>query len=394
MSRRFGGLAACWLLMASSLLAAERVNIAPLVKTIKQVGPEGAGHREATAAWNKLAEADAAQLPEILAALDDAAPLPANWIRAAIEAVAERQIKSQQPLPQAELEKFVLQRQHDPRARRLAFEWLARVDATAPDRLIPQMADDPSLELRRDAVARLLEQADKLEVAKDARAIPVYRQALASARDDDQVKGATDHLRKLGETVDLPRHFGFLMEWNLIGPFDNRDKKGFAVAYPPEEKIELAKKYEGKENEIGWIPFVTSDEYGHVDLNKALTKHMGAVAYAYTEFVSDREQPIELRLGCINANKVWFNGQPVGQAEVYHAASKLDQYISRGTAKPGRNTILVKVCQNEQKEVWAQDWKFQLRVCDATGTAILSQDRPPTPAGAMVAAPKEEKKGK
>ena len=40
-----------------------------------------------------------------------------------------------------------------------------------------------------------------------------------------------------------------------------------------------------------------------------------------------------------------------------------------------KNTILVKVCQNEQTEEWAQRWQIQLRVCDATGTAVLSADR-------------------
>jgi hypothetical protein len=38
--------------------------------------------------------------------------------------------------------------------------------------------------------------------------------------------------------------------------------------------------------------------------------------------------------------------------------------------KVGRNEILVKVCQNEQKEDWAQLWSFQLRVCDNLGGAI------------------------
>jgi hypothetical protein len=39
--------------------------------------------------------------------------------------------------------------------------------------------------------------------------------------------------------------------------------------------------------------------------------------------------------------------------------------------------ILVKCLQNEQTEDWAQNWDFQLRVCDATGTAVLSMDRKP-----------------
>jgi hypothetical protein len=34
---------------------------------------------------------------------------------------------------------------------------------------------------------------------------------------------------------------------------------------------------------------------------------------------------------------------------------------------------VVKVCQNEQTEPWAQNWAFQLRLCDATGKAIASK---------------------
>jgi len=47
--------------------------------------------------------------------------------------------------------------------------------------------------------------------------------------------------------------------------------------------------------------------------------------------------------------------------------------------KMGANTILLKVCQNEDVQDWTREWEFQLRVCDATGTAILATDRPPTP---------------
>jgi hypothetical protein len=52
----------------------------------------------------------------------------------------------------------------------------------------------------------------------------------------------------------------------------------------------------------------------------------------------------------------------------------VDQYIYRGELKPGKNLILVKVLQNEQTESWAQNWQFQLRVCDAIGTAVLPAD--------------------
>ena len=44
------------------------------------------------------------------------------------------------------------------------------------------------------------------------------------------------------------------------------------------------------------------------------------------------------------------------------------------------NTILIKLCQNEQMQNWTKEWEFQIRVCDPTGTAILASNRPRTPA--------------
>jgi hypothetical protein len=82
-----------------------------------------------------------------------------------------------------------------------------------------------------------------------------------------------------------------------------------------------------------------------------------------------------LRLQTTAANKIWLNGQQLAQNKIYHAGSKMDQYIAHGTLTPGRNVILLKICQNAMKEDWAQDWEFQFRVCDASGTAVLSLDR-------------------
>jgi hypothetical protein len=50
---------------------------------------------------------------------------------------------------------------------------------------------------------------------------------------------------------------------------------------------------------------------------------------------------------------------------------ELDQFRVQAHMKAGKNRILLKVCQNEQTEDWAQTWRFQLRVCDAAGTAVL-----------------------
>ncbi len=355
-------------------------NLQPKLTTLRNVAAEGQGHRAATQAWSDLTvEARADQLPEILAALDGAGPLAANWIRAAVDAVAEREVEQGGTLPLGELEKFLAQKDHDQRARRLAYEWIARGDSTAPDRLIPEMLDDPSLEMRREAVARVLLSAEKAAADKKTEAaLAAYQQALVAARDVDQVLATAEALKKLEHPVDLARYFGFLMDWKLVGPFDNRGGKGFAVSYPPEENLDLTTKYRGADGEVGWVTHHTDNEFGFVDVNQALGKHKGAASYAVAEFLSDRAGPVEIRLGTENANKIWLNDKLLASTDVYHNNIAMDQYVGRGELRSGRNVILLKICQNEQTEDWAQDWKFQCRVCDTSGKAILSTDRPVT----------------
>ena len=356
---------------------AETINVEPLLAKVNAVGPKGAGHKEAMSAWKTLAMADAAQLPAVLSGMDGAGELSANWIRAAAESIAQRELRKGGKLPVVALETFLRETKHAPRARRVAYELIAQVDATAEKRIIPTLLNDPSLELRRDAVAQVLDEAaaQLKDEKKDAAAL-AYRKAFAASRDLDQIKTSSEALGKLEQKVDLPLHFGFIMQWKLVGPFDNTEKKGFDVAYPPEKEIDLAAEYAGKTGKVKWFDHTTKDPHGAVDLAALLNKEKGAITYAYHEFLSADERPAELRLGCINANKIWLNGELVSSNEVYHANTSIDQYIAKGKLKKGKNIILLKICQNEQTENWAQDWKFQLRVCDQIGTPILSQDRP------------------
>jgi len=310
------------------------------------------------------------------AGLDEAGPLAANWIRAAVDTIAERELRSGGKLPAEALEQFVLDRNHAPQGRRLAYEWLRRVDRTAPNRLIPGMLDDPSLEMRRDAITRLIRRAESLSEAEKAdEATTIYEKAMAAARDIDQIKLLADRLKKLDRPVDLARHFGFLMTWKVVGPFDNMDEKGFDRVYPPEKELDTKASYEGKHGEVRWVDHVTTDPYGKVDLNKILGEEKGVAAYAVTEFISPERREVQFRTTTFSAVKLWLNGRLIDQHKVYHGGSELDQYVCTAVLEPGRNVILIKACQNEQTQSWAKVWGFQLRVCDTVGTAVLSTDR-------------------
>jgi hypothetical protein len=262
---------------------------------------------------------------------------------------------------------------HTPAARRLAFDLLKEADAARADAVEPSLATDPVQQLRRGAVQRLIDaaQTQEGEAAKAA-----YRKALDVVRDEDQTNLIAGALRKLGVPVDLPKHFGFLMNWQVIGPFDNSERKGFETVYPPEKEIRLDASYDGKGGKVKWQPFVSADEYGKLDFNKPLGMLKETVAYAVTTFDAPSERDAELRLGGKNAWKVWLNGQFLFGRDEYHRGQQMDQYMLKCHLKKGANTILVKCCQNEQKEQWTVEWEFQLRVCDGAGTAILAAAAP------------------
>lgn len=368
------------LLTFNFFLTAQAASISDSIKTIRAVGPEGRGNAAATKAWKTLSQAEVNALPQILQSMKGASPLAANWLRASVDTIASRS----KNLPIAELINFIKDHQQDPLARRLAFELIQNANPNQAKKIIPGLINDPSIELRREAVAQIIEEGN---VKKDAKeidaAIKSYRKALDAARDIDQIQTTTTALRQLNETVDLPSHFGFLMHWHVIGPFDNTKRSGFDKAFPPEKSIDFNAVYEGKNGKVQWSKFVTADQYGMVNINKAYPGPGDGLkevtAYAYTEYEASKEREAELRLGCKNAWKIWHNGNLVFGRDEYHRGMRIDQYKLKLKLAKGRNTLLIKLCQNEQTQPWTKEWQFQLRMCDSTGTAIHAADRPATP---------------
>jgi len=353
-------------------------EIAEPLRIIRAVGSEGRGNAEASLAWKKVVESEASMLLPILEAMDDANVYALNWLRAAVDSIASREPGAGEKLPLGQLGEFLLDAHHDPHARRLAFELIARVDPGTTDKLLGGMLNDPSLEIRYDAVQKVIDQASQsLSLSNTAGATVLLQQALVFARDARQIDAIAKKLKNLGRTVDLPKLFGFLTEWKVIGPFDNTGGKGFEVVYPPEQRIDFGAEYDGKSGKVRWMDYVTQHKYGMVDLNRPCGKLKGVLGYATADFISDRAQAVELRLGGKNSWKVWLNGKFLFGRDEYHTIAEIDQYPMAARLEPGRNTILVKVCQNEQVEDWTNEWEFQLRVTDSLGTPIISANDSP-----------------
>ena len=352
------------------------------ISILRKATPEN--QTGAAAAWRQLSGANAEQLPILLAGMDGSNAVARNWLRSSIDQVLESARKENKSLPYVELEAFVRERKHDPQARRFAYELIVEHDKMAPDKFLPTMLDDPSPELRRDAVARLLEQGDKVlesdKKDKKQESLPTFQKALASAREISQINKAARALRDLGQKVDLPTHLGLVADWKLIGPFANPEDKGIDIVYPPEKAIESAASYDGLKNKVKWKDHISANEMGMIDLDANVSKEKDAIGYAFTEFTSDRDQDVEIRIGCYTAFKLWVNGALTLVRSDAFTGMSLDHYQVRVHLKKGVNTFLMKVSRAAPPPQVPSLWRFQFRVCNADGVAILSTARPATPA--------------
>jgi hypothetical protein len=378
MIRRFAAIITALSVVTPAVVrSTENEDLKSAIHTIRRVGPEGKRSAEAARAWKVLVKTPIEQLPLLLASMDGATPLARNWIRAAVDEILESAERRKKPLPTVGLESFLADASHDPQARRLALDLLVQQDKTANDRFLPKMVNDPSPELRRDAVGRVLDDAEELfNAQKKGEARSLFQQAFVAARDKDQIDKAAKRLKDLGQAIDLAKHFGFILDWKLIGPFANVEQKGVETPYPPEKALDLKAEYDSKAGKVRWKEYVSKDENGIVDLNIGVGQHIEAVSYAATEFTSPAARDVEVRIGCYTVFKLWVNGEiALHRADAY-TGMQFDHYRTKIRLREGKNTLLMKVCTDIPPPGVPKLWRFQLRVCDADGAAILSTTRP------------------
>lgn len=361
------------MLSASSLVAGEATELS---EKINAISSDAVGYPAAVEAVAALSNMNADAIPEVLAAMKQDRPVAANWLRGAVEAIADKARQEGNPIANGTLIAFIETNSHSPKSRSVAFNLLKQQDDAAAQKLIPSFENDASLELRLLAVDKLVEVAKaQLKSEQKEDAIATYQQALTATRNANQAKVIADALKELDVEVDTTEHFGFLKNWHVIAAFDFGKGEGFDVAYPPEEEIDLEASYPSKFVDdipapAKWKPLQLGKGEKRVDFNKAFAPVKEVVGYAVTTFDSDQPQEVELRWGSPNATKVWVNGELVASDKVYHAGDKFDQYTAKAKLNAGENTILVKLVQNEQTQSWTNVWHFDLRVCDHLGTAI------------------------
>jgi hypothetical protein len=341
------------------------------IGVLRKIEADNQGNQKAIDAVKAIQSGRPTALLRVLEGMKGASPVGKNYLSGAAGTLYQRNSLYVRSM----LESFLQDQKQDGEARYLVFEWLTENKPQLREEMLATFREDSSLELRYAAIAQSLKTLGKSDKVESFQAL------LDLARHPSQIEDISKKLEELGSPVDQAKVFGFLMSWHLIGPFDNTDQKHFHTVYEVEkelladDKFDASKKYPGKAGEVGWQETTTKDPAGVVELTELYNKEKGAIVYARTVFKVANEVDVEMRLGCINANKLWVNDEEVFMNEVYHAGMSIDQYIGSVKLKPGDNEIVLKICQNEQTESWAQRWQFQIRISDFSGKAILADNR-------------------
>jgi hypothetical protein len=343
-------------LAAAAITQADAVALATALA--KASGP--GGHAALASQADQLAAIPPEAIVPCLDAFRDATPAGGNWLRSGLDRAVDRLGAA---VSADALAAVVADVRRPTRARSLAHAWLKRLDPSRATTVLDGLLDDPALDLRREAVDKLLASAAGVE---EAAARDIHRRGLTAARDVDQIERIAGWLAERGEKVDVAEVLGFVRRWRVSEAFDNVGGVGFAKEYPPEAQAAAP-------DASAWKAVASSDKHGAVDLNAAIATRKGVLAYAVAEVEMPRAGAAEVRIGSPCAVAVWVNGRPVMAHEIYHASEAIDQYIAATEFRAGTNTVLVKCCQNEQTEPWAADWKFQLRITDPLGAPLATQ---------------------
>ncbi|MCG9130844.1 hypothetical protein J5I95_04090 [Candidatus Poribacteria bacterium] len=170
-------------------------------------------------------------------------------------------------------------------------------------------------------------------------------------RDNRMSEKAEAHIQKTG----------FITEdkWLILGPFDNTGGIGYNTAYIPENatQIERTKKYESIVEQIHWQKSEDDTLNGYISLGDDVD---WGVAYAFATVISPDEREGQIRFDSDDQGKVWLNGIQIFKHTKAFSA-EIDKYIIPVILKPGKNNILVKVCEEQQ------GWGFYLRITDTDG---------------------------
>lgn len=137
---------------------------------------------------------------------------------------------------------------------------------------------------------------------------------------------------------------GCLVEWEVVGPFDNPSNEGFAKAFGPE--LGEVGPYPGKLVDVDWRKLGREQRYCEYSLNRAVQPTTAAIAYLGGTVASKSGQSGLLMLGTNGAYQVWLNGELVATRDL-DTGLATDDDAWPIKLRAGENHLLVKLASTQ-----------------------------------------------
>ncbi|WP_172306349.1 DUF3857 domain-containing protein [Pseudenhygromyxa sp. WMMC2535] len=192
-------------------------------------------------------------------------------------------------------------------------------------------------ELPRDELVRFVD-----GVREDRKRHPLVR-----AFAEEQRAALHEDAGELAEAEAIQRRVGRILDWQIVGPFDNANRGGHDQRFGPElEAFAAGQSFEGKlaGEAVSWQAIEAANTLGggYLSFDEFLRPNEYVTAYAITWVEVPKAQRAVLHLGSGGAHKVWVGEALVGEGEAYRRPDPLqDAYALELEA--GWNRVLVKV---------------------------------------------------
>lgn len=210
---------------------------------------------------------------------------------------------------------------------------------------------------------RYIEMVDNLMHATPENPMTKLHATLTLARFYHERDKWTEAEAYMDKTAFIPEN-----TWWTVGPFDNGGGIGYNRAYISEDTTQLDTdtEYDGIDGQVGWKKQADGVLDGFVNFQKIFDKNINwNTAYAWTTVNAPDERKAELRFGSGSQAKLWLNGETVFTHSDTHTVG-IDQDTIPVTLKQGENTVLVKVCNEDNYSLG-----FYLRITDTDGEPFL-----------------------
>jgi hypothetical protein len=152
----------------------------------------------------------------------------------------------------------------------------------------------------------------------------------------------------------------FIIDWNLIGPFDAPNMSYLQVAYPPEKEIDFSQTYRGKgDAPLRWKK-IQAEPSGFMRLENRISPSERGIVYGHVYIYSPDKRDALMMVGSDDGVRIWLNQDLIHTNPAYRGAYP-DQDRVPVFLKKGWNTLLIKVLQG------GGGWGYYVRFVDPEG---------------------------